>query len=197
MKTGIFGGAFNPVHNGHLHLVKNYVDLLGLDRVLLIPTSVPPHKTADGLIAGEHRINMLRLATEGDDRFEVSDIEFRRGGNSYTYDTLCALREMYPDDSFYLIVGSDQYLTFDKWYRAADIADMVSICAAAREKDKYEQMLEFKAKNDFLNSSVITQLKVVEVSSTAVRNAVKNGESIADMVPPAVEKYIRDNRLYV
>lgn len=197
MKTGIFGGAFNPVHNGHLHLVKSYIDLLGLDRVLLIPTSVPPHKTADGLIAGEHRINMLRLATEGDSRFEVSDIEFRRGGNSYTYDTLCALRDIYPNDEFYLIVGSDQYLYFDKWYKATDIASSVTLCAAARENNKYEKMLEFKAQNDFLKSSIITQLDVIEASSTDVRNRVKNGESIAHLVPTAVEKYIRDNKLYV
>ncbi len=196
MKTGIFGGAFNPVHNGHLHLMSCYADALGLDRILLIPTSVPPHKTSNELVSGKHRINMLSLAVQGDSRFEISDIEFHRGGNSYTYDTLCALRKMYPDDVFYLIVGSDQFLYFDKWYKAADIVSMATLCTAAREENEYQKMLEYRASNDFLKDSVITRFEVVEMSSTDIRNAVKNGESIDRFVPLKVAEYIRENHLY-
>lgn len=197
MKCGIFGGAFNPFHNGHLHLVNSFIDKLGLERVILIPTHIPPHKASGELVSGQHRINMLRTAFEGDSRFEVSDIEFRRNGSSYTFDTLSELRTEYPDDELYLIIGSDQYLSFDTWYKAREIARSVTVCSAARHNDELEMMLRFRAENGFMQSSIVAHFDVVELSSTEIRNRVKNGISITGLVPPAVEKYIRDNNLYV
>lgn len=197
MRIGIFGGAFNPVHNGHLHLAKSYLDELKLDKILFVPTSVPPHKTADGLISGEHRINMLRLATKDNKRFEISDIEFWRGGKSYTFDTIKALQSVFPSDKFYLIVGSDQYLYFENWYRADEILRMVTLVTAAREQSEYDKMLTFKAENENLKNSLISRFEVLEISSTDIRDRVKNGESISAFVPPGVEQYIKDNNLYV
>ncbi|MBR3148737.1 MAG: nicotinate (nicotinamide) nucleotide adenylyltransferase [Eubacterium sp.] len=197
MRIGIFGGAFNPVHNGHLNLAKCYLEMLRLDKILFVPTSVPPHKSSDGLISGEHRIKMLRLATAQNKRYEVSDIEFWRTGKSYTFDTIKTLQSVYPSDKFYLITGSDQYLYFENWYRADDILKMVTLVTAARENDEYEKMLEFKNQNENLKNSIISRFDIVEVSSTDIRQRVKNGDTISGLVPPPVEEYIRENNLYV
>ena len=102
LKIGIFGGAFNPVHNGHLNLAKHYLDELGLDKILFIPTNIPPHKSNEDFAGRKDRFNMLRLAIKPYDKFEVSDIEFKRGGKSYTYDTLLELKKYIKMQSFTL-----------------------------------------------------------------------------------------------
>lgn len=102
LKIGIFGGAFNPVHNGHLNLAKHYLDELGLDKILFIPTNIPPHKSNEDFAGRKDRFNMLRLAIKPYDKFEVSDIEFKRDGKSYTYDTLLELKKIYKNAEFYL-----------------------------------------------------------------------------------------------
>lgn len=102
LKIGIFGGAFNPVHNGHLNLAKHYLDELGLDKILFIPTNIPPHKSNEDFAGRKDRFNMLRLAIKPYDKFEVSDIEFKRDGKSYTYDTLLELKKYIKMQSFTL-----------------------------------------------------------------------------------------------
>ena len=106
-KLGVFGGTFNPIHNGHLSLCTQICDALGLSKVLLIPTAIPPHKRVDGLADGRHRLAMCRLAVQGDPRFFVCDLELRRQGNSYTADTLRELEEIYPNTRFFLLMGTD------------------------------------------------------------------------------------------
>ena len=115
MRTGVFGGTFNPVHNGHIHLARTYFDALRLDRMLVIPTCLPPHKPGEQLADGADRLAMCRLAFDGLPGFEASDIELRRGQKSYTVDTLEQLAKEYPDDGFYLIMGSDMFLTLTGW----------------------------------------------------------------------------------
>ena len=100
MKTGIFGGAFNPVHNGHIALAKHYMTSLGLERIIFIPTHIPPHKTDELLASEADRINMLAVALSGFDNFEIDDCEFKREGKSYTYDTVAYLKNKYPEDDF-------------------------------------------------------------------------------------------------
>ena len=117
MRIGIFGGAFNPVHNGHINLAKSYIESLSLDKLLVIPTANPPHKTALGLADKEDRLTMLSLAFSGVNKTEISDIEFRRTDKSYTYETIKELRKLYSCDDFFLIIGEDQFLSFDKWYQ--------------------------------------------------------------------------------
>ena len=134
MKTGLFGGTFNPVHNGHVNLVKNFKDELKLDRVFVIPTAVPPHKEAEGLVSSEDRLEMCRLAFEN--IAEVSDVEIARGGRSYTVETLEELKRIYKDDEFYFLVGSDMLLSFKRWYRWEDILTMCTLCATDRDAEK-------------------------------------------------------------
>ena len=133
MRIGIFGGAFNPVHNGHLNIADSFYEDLSLDKLLFIPTAKPPHKSDEGLLSGEDRVNMLRLAVENKP-YEISTIEFERNDKSYTYDTLIELKKLYPDSEFFLIIGADQFIHFDKWYRYSDILDMVTLCTSARER---------------------------------------------------------------
>lgn len=112
-RLGVFGGTFNPIHNGHLRLLQGAREALELDRVLVIPTKQPPHKRPQQLASDEDRLAMCRLAVEGLSGVEVSDLEIRRGGLSYTADTLAELRRRYPDSTLYLLVGGDMFLTID------------------------------------------------------------------------------------
>lgn len=199
IKTGIFGGAFNPVHNGHLNLAQKYLEVLNLDRIIFIPTASPPHKTDRFLAAGEDRLNMLSLAISGCDRFEISDIEFQRQGKSYTYDTLCLLKEKYPDDDFFLIIGADQFLAFNLWYRYRDILDMVSLCTAAREKgDQRQSIIDFSNNLDGLrkDSFHILNSDAVEISSSQIRGKIKKGEDVSSLIPEKVYNYIVEKELY-
>lgn len=195
MKTGIFGGAFNPVHNGHLALAEQYKKALSLDRIIFIPTANPPHKSSDGLIDGKHRINMLGLCV-GEDEL-VSDIEFMRDGKSYTYLTICELKEKYPDDEFFLIVGADQFFYFEKWYKFEEILSACTVVTAAREKNQYYEMLEFKAEHPKLKDVVVSEFDVIDISSSQIRDMIKNGEDVSYYIPESVNRYIKEHRLYV
>ena len=110
-RIAMFGGTFNPIHNAHINLALAFIKKLKLDKLLLIPTGVPPHKTDLDIIYGEHRLNMCRLAVQDYKKIEVSDIEVKRGGKSYTADTLRQLKEIYPDSEFFVIMGADMYMT--------------------------------------------------------------------------------------
>lgn len=199
IKTGIFGGAFNPVHNGHLNLAKKYFEALKLDRIIFIPTALPPHKTDRFLADKEDRFNMLTLAISDCREFEISDIEFERQGKSYTYDTLCLLKEKYPNDDFFLIIGSDQFLTFNLWYRYMDILNMVTLCTAAREKGEQRQkIIDFSNNLEGLNKDKLCLLEseAVEVSSSQIRDKIKKGEDVSSLVPEKVYNYIVEKGLY-
>lgn len=195
MKTGIFGGAFNPVHNGHLALAEQYKKTLSLDRIIFIPTANPPHKSSDGLLDGKHRINMLKLCTNDDEL--VSDIEFMRDGKSYTYLTVCELKEMYPDDEFYLIVGADQFFYFEKWYKFEEILSACTVVTAAREKNQYDEMLKFQSEHPKLKNVIVSEFDVIDISSSQIRDMIKNGDDVSYYIPDSVNRYIKEQRLYV
>lgn len=199
MKTGIFGGAFNPIHNGHLALAENYYKSLGLDRIFFIPTSLPPHKTSEYLAPADDRLNMARIATAQNPAFVVSDIEFDRQGKSYTYDTVMQLKADFPEDEFFLIIGADQFLTFHEWYRYEDILDMVTLCTSARESEQEKRELyEYAAKCDKMRGRYyIANYPVILLSSSQIREKVKNKEDISHLVPYGVEKYILEKGLYI
>ena len=137
IKIGVFGGAFNPVHNGHINMVKEAFADLKLQKMLIIPTCVSPHKSNKGLIAFEDRAKMCELAFADEiasGKFEISDIEKRMGGTSYTINTIRELKRQYPDDAvFYLIIGGDMLFYFDKWYRYEALLGECKVVAAARE----------------------------------------------------------------
>lgn len=199
IKLGIFGGAFNPIHNGHLALAKSYQQALNLDKVLFIPTAVPPHKTSQHLALAEDRLCMTRLAVEDCPSFEVSDIEFNRQGKSYTYDTLCEIKGIYPDSQLYLIIGADQFLTFHYWYKYREILDMVTVCTSARESEEEKQVLSAYAHSvsEMEDKYFISNQPVLKLSSSEVRDKIKNGQDISTLVPKKVCDYILEKRLYI
>lgn len=190
MRTGLFGGTFNPVHNGHINLVKNFKDELKLDRVLVIPTAVPPHKQAENLVSSEDRLEMCRLAFGN--IAEVSDIEIARGGRSYTVETLEELKKLYKDDDFYFLVGSDMLLSFKRWYRWEDILKMCTLCATDRDAEKTCT----DADKELFDRIIFCDFPKTVVSSSMVREKLFSGESVEAFVPREVEKYIREKGLY-
>ena len=192
-KTGIFGGAFNPVHNGHVRLAEEAVKQLKLRRLLIIPTYVSPHKHTD-LAPYEDRAEMCRRAFGHIPGVEVSDIEVRLGGTSYSINTVRALKEMYPNEQFFLLIGGDMLFYFDKWYRYEALLGECKVVAAARENSEYSDMCEYAAE---MGRIMVLNLHVTEVSSTEIREKLKNGESITGLVPEAVEDYIKERGLYV
>lgn len=191
-KTGIFGGAFNPVHNGHVRLAEEAVKQLKLRKLLIIPTCVSPHKHTE-LLPYEDRAEMCRRAFGHIPGAEVSDIEVRLGGTSYSINTIRALKELYPDESFFLLIGGDMLFSFEKWYRYESILKEVRVCAAARDGDSLADMMEYANE---LGRIKVLPTQVVEMSSTEVREKAAAGGDISGMVPQGVADYIREKGLY-
>lgn len=199
-KTGIFGGAFDPVHNGHVHLAKEAISQLKLRRLLIIPTYESPHKNTK-LLPFEQRAEMCRLAfseigegyTHGSCKIEISDIEQKMGGISYTINTLRELKKLYPNERFYLIIGGDMLFSFTKWYKYESILKESTVCAAARGGDNFADMLEFANE---VGRIKVMPTEVVDISSTEIRERLKKNESVSGLVPESVEKYIAENGLF-
>lgn len=194
----IFGGTFNPIHRGHLHLYRHFADALAVDRVLIIPTKQPPHKQPHELASGADRLEMCRLAAQDDPRAEVSDLELRRAGPSYTVDTLEELHARYPGAELYLAVGSDMLLTLDRWWRRERIVQLAVICALARRPGEYELMQHKKEELErrFGGTYRVDQADILEISSTELRRKIKEHADLTPWLPPAVIDYIKRNGLY-
>lgn len=197
-KLGIFGGTFNPVHNGHLSLCTQLSDALKIPRVLLIPTAIPPHKRAKELASGEDRLSMCRLAAQVDKRFEVSDLELRRQGSSYTVETLRQLEPLYPDTRFYLFLGTDMFLTVQNWYLAEEIFRRAVLVAGARHEGDEGLLRAHLGRLKALGAKgEIVSCQVREISSTQVRFMRKRGGSLRGIVPASVEEYMEKRGLYL
>ncbi len=200
MRIGIFGGTFNPPHWGHKNLALKIKELAKLDKIIVIPSCVPPHKQSEQLADGNHRMKMCELMF-GEDFFTVSDIEIKRQGKSYTYDTVVEMKKTYPDDELFLIVGSDMLLSFHLWYRFNDIISLVKLCVASRSDDVSKEKLYDYAKETLgLDESkgelVIADVEPMTVSSTDVRQHILSGLDICDLTSREVFDYARINLLY-
>lgn len=197
-KIGILGGTFNPIHNGHILLGEYCKQQLGLDKVILIPTYTPPHKESKYLVDEEHRLNMCKLSTLNYQNYEVSDIEMKRKGKSYTYETLISLKELYSCDTLYLIVGADMFLTLDKWKNPESIFRDATIVAVPRdESDKEELTAYYEEVIKKLGAkAVILDKPVMQVSSTFIRANIDNYEKIKTLIDSNVYEYIEKNNLY-
>ena len=192
MKTGIFGGTFNPPHKGHTRLAEKAAEFLGLDRMLIIPSCIPPHKIPGKLASGNDRMEMCRLAFEGD-FYEISSMELDRGDKSYTVETLRELKKLYPDDEFYFIIGSDMLSTFTQWYCWEEILTLANICAASREKGFEPDLSVYTPEQR--ERFVLLDVEPFEVSSTQLRRIVA-GEGETDLLDVNVRRYIEENDLY-
>lgn len=197
----VFGGSFNPVHSGHISLVKQIDEKLGFDKILMIPSAVPPHKCADEMTSPEHRIKMCLLAAKHiGEKCSVDTIEILSGGISYSVNTLRALKERYPGDKLWFVMGSDMLFTLDKWYKYEEILSLASVAAASRsERDKRLVMTKAKQFKESLPYCDIraVSIEIKEISSTQIRQMIKKGKDISGLVPDDIMNYIKTNRLYI
>lgn len=191
-KVGIFGGAFSPVHKGHIALAKAAYKELKLNEMLIIPTAQSPHK--ENSVPFSDRLEMCNIAFKDIDGFAVSDIEKKLGGKSYTINTLRALKEIYPKNTeFYLIIGGDMLFYFEHWYRYEALLKECHVVAAARENDSYADLYEYANE---LGRVKVLNLPVIEVSSSYIREKIRKGEEVGDLVPAEVMEYINLRGLY-
>lgn len=196
-RVAIFGGTFNPIHKGHLNLCRQCQEQMGFDRVILMPTNIPPHKRAHHLASNQDRLAMCALAAEEYPDFSVSDLEMRRQGVSYTVDTLEELRQAHPDWELYLIVGSDMLFMFHRWYQWQRILSLVQLVAGAREPEEEQRMREYVQKElDGSKRVHILKLPVLAMSSTEIRAMIRAGQDPGEYLPPGVNRYIRQHHLY-
>ncbi len=196
LNIGIIGGSFDPIHYGHLIIADCFVEEFGLHKCIFIPTFITPLKAEDYVPSGsQHRLAMVKIAIEDDPVFEADDFEIKKGGTSYTYQTLEYLVGKYGKQNFYLLIGGDRYLDFHKWKRWEWILKNASIVVARRfvsgtKAIENQNLQGFKEKIFFLNNPVI------EISSTMIREKVKKGQSIRYLLPPRVGDYIISQNLY-
>lgn len=196
-KIALFGGSFDPIHNGHIELLRQTVDALALDGAMLIPSAVPPHKMKKSGASGEHRLAMCRLAVDGIPGVEVSDIELVRGGASFTVDTLTALHGQYPDTEWYFLCGADMFLTIGTWWRYEEILRLAVICTVPRgDVDAATLRAHAETLEALGGRCIVCDDMPQTVSSTQVRNALRDGASVAGLIPDAVAAYIAAHRLY-
>lgn len=197
--TGIMGGTFNPIHYGHLLMCEAIREEFGLKKILFIPAQNPPHKSLDGVLEGTDRLNMVKLAIEGNPFFDVSTLELERSGLSYTVDTLKLLKEaLGEDEQLLLIIGADSLVQLPSWKAFRGILELAALIVAKRP-DTLNHELEWSAhalRNYYGAKLFISEAPAYDFSSTAIRERIKNGLSIHYMVPEKVEHYIRINRLY-
>lgn len=198
LKTGVFGGTFDPVHIGHLAVAERVRSDLSLDRVILVPTNKSPFKLGQVTSSGEHRLNMLRLATRDNPHFTASDIELRRGGTSYTVDTLEALNNLYPNDEFYFIMGMDSFLELNGWKgvgRLVELSQLVVVTRPGYELPQEQRKLlalpaEVWRRTHFL------EVPGLDIAATEIRDRVNKGQSVRYLLVPEVEIYVHENGIY-
>ncbi|MBR7092396.1 MAG: nicotinate (nicotinamide) nucleotide adenylyltransferase [Clostridia bacterium] len=193
-KIAVLGGTFDPIHNGHVRLALAFAERLQLDAVLLMPSFVPPHKVKTDLAPAEDRLAMCRLAAQPYPVLQVSDLEIRRGGASFTADTLAQLQQVYPQAQLYLLMGADMFLTVGTWNRFEQIARTAVLCAAPRDDVTVEQLRAYAAELEERGAvCVIEPVPLYAASSTALRAEPALAESLT---PPAVAAYIKEKGLY-
>ena len=194
---GIMGGSFDPIHTGHLFMADQAMEHVRLDGVLFIPAGDPPHKSR--LAPAEHRLRMVELSIIGRTTSRISDMEIRREQRTYTFDTLCQLRNENPGDEYVYIVGTDTLLSIESWWRFPEVPPLLRgvACVPRPEISRSEalRMAEHLRKTYGLEVFMLDEMGP-SISSTDVRNRAERHQSIKDMVPAKVADYIAEHRLY-
>ena len=189
MRIGILGGTFDPVHNGHMYLAEKISKKLALDKLIFIPTYIPPHKKGAKVTQARHRYNMLKLAVTGNKIFKLSGMEIKRKGRSYSVETLRRLKRRYGRKAeFFFVTGSDSLRELDRWKNLEEILKLCKFVVVERPG--------FEAKG---SSKDLIYLKVTakDISATEIRKRIKTGRHLSGLMPRAVERYIQRNKLYV
>ena len=185
MRLGVFGGAFNPIHLGHLILAETARESLSLDRIVFIPTYKPPHKSSKELLPGAQRLEMIRLAIREQPAFVASEIELEQQKTSYSIDTIKALHAQLPQAKLFLLIGEDMLAV--RWFAWEEIKRLCTVVAAHRPGSKAVR-----------KGTGVKWLEMpqVEIASSNIRARLRAGRSIRYLIPPAVERYLEQHQLY-
>jgi nicotinate-nucleotide adenylyltransferase len=220
-RIGLFGGTFNPIHLGHIQIVREVKARFGLDKILIIPSALPPHKELDGVVDAEDRLEMIRLAFSDDPNFVSSDVELKRSGPSYTIDTVRNFKSISPENTeLYLIVGLDAFLEIDTWKSYNDLFLLIPFIVMSRTiNEENSAKLEWKSLKNYLQSKIsngytfsftqstfmhdkkqpvcVYNVTPVDISSTTIRKRIKEVRSIKRLVPEIIEDFIKAKGLYL
>lgn len=197
MELGLFGGSFNPIHLGHLRVAEEVCQALGLDLMLFVPASRPPHKLEDQLAPAHVRLELVRSAISGNPRFGASDIELKRSGPSYSVDTIKELKELYKPDRLWFIMGTDQFLELGSWYRYREIVEEANLAVLMRPdypravRPPKELEGEFTAtETGFIHEkggeTRLVNVTQLSISSSGIRRELQNGRSVRYLVPDSI-----------
>ena len=201
MRLGVYGGTFSPPHIGHVRAARAFVDGMKLDRLLVIPANIPPHKSAEGIIPARERLALSKLAFSDVERAEVSDIEIKRRGKSYTFDTLTALEKAGQGD-IYLLCGTDMMMTFDTWYRFTDIFALATVVLVHRYFPSPEESAKISEKIALYREKYGAKieelgLEPTDISSTKIREIIASGGDASAYLPDKEYAYIKEKGLYL
>jgi nicotinate-nucleotide adenylyltransferase len=185
-KIGILGGTFDPPHHGHLLIANEVLSALDLDEIWFMPNQEPPHKHKSESISNEERLEMLRLAIEGNHQFRVTTIELERQGPSFTVETMRIIRETYKDDQFYFIIGADMIEYLPKWHKINELVELVQFVGV--ERPEYSHDTSFPV--------IYVDVPAMEVSSSIIRERLKKGKTVRYLLPDSVIHFIEENHLY-
>jgi nicotinate-nucleotide adenylyltransferase len=191
LRIGIFGGTFNPPHIGHLIVAQRVCEQVRLDKLIFVPSFISPHKRKGEDALALHRLRMVRLAIKNNPLFVVSDIEVTRRGTSYTYATLEEFRGRFPGSKLFLIIGADNFTEFHTWKNPERILELASLIVMNRPRTAI-----VSGTSAFAKRSRFVTVPDIDISSSGLRRIVRDGDSIAYLVPEGVARYIRRHRLY-
>ena len=194
-KVGLLGGTFDPFHNGHLAAARAAMECAHLDRVIFIPSAKPPHRPP-AIASPEQRLEMCTLAIQHEAKLEVSKIEQKRGGTSYTVDTLKEIRRLQPNDELFLILGWDAARLFETWHEPDRVREMASVVVVARPGSDAPREEDLKPVGLDGRGVTLCLRPTPDISASEIRRAVAAGESITGKVPAAVERYVASHALY-
>lgn len=198
MKLGIFGGTFNPIHNGHIGIALRIYESLSLDKILFMPNKIPPHKDLKNILDEEIRIRMISIAISEYEFFEIEDYEIKKRGISYTYESLEYLDRIYKGDELFFIIGSDSFINFDKWQKINRIFKSANLVVYLREPSHKKLVIDIKERYEKIYGGNIFLCfdDIICISSTEIREKIFRGEDFKNLIPESLYDYIISENLY-